>query len=78
MAGLDEIAHGDRIVMQAAGGRWTQFRNVTDRSAASGRFHDTRDAAIRQARWLARKDGVSVFLREPGGEGEYRLRRLGR
>ena len=69
--------HGDRIVMQAAGGRWTQFRNVTDRSATSARFHDTRDAAIRQARWLARKQGVSVFLLAPGGEDrDYRLRRL--
>lgn len=73
-----DIGHGDRFVVPTAGGRWAQFRHVTDGSAVDGGFHDTRNAAVGEARRLARREGVSVFVLEWVGKKEYRLRRLER
>ncbi len=70
-----EAKRGDRVVMPCAGGRWLQFRHVPGRGATSEKIHDSRGAAIRQARWLALRENVSVFLLEREN-GESRLRRL--
>ncbi len=64
---------GDRIV-SGDGERWMQYRYNVDGTITKPRYHASREAAVREARRLADKEGVRLFeLRKESGDDLWKM-----